>query len=84
MTSHATILPALLLPAFVINLDTTIVNLALPSLIRELHASTTDLRSIVPCNLVCGGGGVSRDHVPELAYRELALTALQGDRVDAP
>ena len=34
------ILISLLLAAFVINLDTTIVNVALPSLVRELHAST--------------------------------------------
>ena len=33
------ILISLLLAAFVINLDTTIVNVALPSLVRQLHAS---------------------------------------------
>src|SRR5947209_7432435 len=41
------ILPALLLAAFAINLDTTIVNVALPSLVRELHASTTQLQWVV-------------------------------------
>src|SRR5690242_19811257 len=41
------ILTALLLSAFAINLDTTIVNVALPSLIRELHASTSQLQWIV-------------------------------------
>jgi EmrB/QacA subfamily drug resistance transporter len=41
------ILVALLLAAFAINLDTTIVNVALPSLVRELHASTTQLQWIV-------------------------------------
>ena len=41
------ILVALLLAAFAINLDTTIVNVALPTLVRELHASTTQLEWIV-------------------------------------
>jgi len=35
------------LAAFVISLDTTIVNVALPSLVRQLHASTTDLQWVV-------------------------------------
>jgi EmrB/QacA subfamily drug resistance transporter len=41
------ILVALLLAAFAINLDTTIVNVALPTLVRELHASTVQLEWIV-------------------------------------
>src|SRR5262245_41019587 len=41
------ILAALLLAAFAINLDTTIVNVALPSLVRDLHATTTELEWIV-------------------------------------
>jgi EmrB/QacA subfamily drug resistance transporter len=41
------ILVALLLAAFAINLDTTIVNVALPTLVRELNASTTQLEWIV-------------------------------------
>src|SRR3954469_11894789 len=41
------ILTSLLLASFVINLDTTIVNVALPSLVRELHASTSELQWIV-------------------------------------
>jgi hypothetical protein len=36
-----------LLAAFGINLDTTIVNVALRTLVRELHASTTQLEWIV-------------------------------------
>jgi MFS family permease len=36
-----------LLAAFVINLDTTIVNVALPDLSRQLHASTTDLQWVI-------------------------------------
>ncbi len=47
------ILGSLLLAAFAINLDTTIVNVALPTLVRELHASTTELVWIVDAyNLV--------------------------------
>lgn len=40
-------LPALLIAAFAINLDTTIVNVALPTLARELHASNSQLQWIV-------------------------------------
>jgi MFS family permease len=41
------ILASLLLAAFAINLDTTIVNVALPSLVTELDASDTQLQWIV-------------------------------------
>ena len=41
------ILASLLLAAFVINLDTTIVNVALPTLIRDLHASNAQLQWVV-------------------------------------
>lgn len=40
-------LAALCMAAFVISLDTTIVNVALPSLVRQLHASTADLQWVV-------------------------------------
>src|SRR5689334_3993267 len=40
-------LTSLLLAAFVINLDTTIVNVALPTLVRELHASNPQLQWVV-------------------------------------
>jgi EmrB/QacA subfamily drug resistance transporter len=47
------ILIALLLSAFVINLDTTLVNVALPTLVRELGATTTQLQWVVDAyNLV--------------------------------
>src|SRR5215813_5872957 len=53
MRSKAMILVALLLAAFVINLDTTIVNVALPAMVRELHATTTQLQWVVDAyNLV--------------------------------
>ena len=53
MPRKPAILAALLLAAFAINLDTTIVNVALPSLVRDLHATTTELEWIVDAyNLV--------------------------------
>src|ERR1700721_2447273 len=46
-------LVALLLAAFLVNLDTTLVNVALPALTRELHATTTQLQWVVDAyNLV--------------------------------
>src|SRR5919205_1603816 len=45
--SKPLILVALLLAAFVINLDTTIVNVGLPTLVRELHASNSQLQWVV-------------------------------------
>jgi EmrB/QacA subfamily drug resistance transporter len=51
--NRALILVSLLLAAFAINLDTTIVNVALPTLVRELHASTSQLQWVVDAyNLV--------------------------------
>jgi EmrB/QacA subfamily drug resistance transporter len=50
------ILISLLLAAFVINLDTTIVNVALPTLVRELHASNSQLQWVVDAfNLMFAG-----------------------------
>ena len=47
------ILAALLLAAFLVNLDTTLVNVALPALVRELHATTAQLQWVVDAyNLV--------------------------------
>jgi EmrB/QacA subfamily drug resistance transporter len=45
--SRALVLPSLLLAAFAISLDITIVNVALPTLVRELHASTSQLQWVV-------------------------------------
>src|SRR5215469_3161794 len=47
MKSKLLILVALLLAAFLVNLDTTLVTVALPSLVRELHATTTQLQWVV-------------------------------------
>src|SRR5438067_12696865 len=53
MSSKPLILVSLLLAAFAINLDTTIVNVALPTLVRDLHTSNSQLQWIVDAyNLV--------------------------------
>jgi EmrB/QacA subfamily drug resistance transporter len=46
-SSRGAILAAVCLSTFAINIDTTIINVALPSLTRELGAQTTDLQWIV-------------------------------------
>jgi len=51
--SKPIILIALLLAAFLVNLDVTLVNVALPALVRQLHATTTQLQWVVDAyNLV--------------------------------
>src|SRR4051794_25557162 len=51
--SKPLILIALLMASFVINLDTTLVNVALPTLTRELGATTAQLQWVVDAyNLV--------------------------------
>jgi EmrB/QacA subfamily drug resistance transporter len=53
MRTKPVILVSLLLAAFAINLDTTIVNVALPTLVRQLHASNSQLQWVVDAyNLV--------------------------------
>src|ERR1700727_1514372 len=47
MRSKPMILVALLFASFLINLDTTLVNVALPAMVRELHATTTQLQWVV-------------------------------------
>src|SRR5205814_768844 len=56
MKRRPLILLSLLLAAFVINIDTTIVNVALPTLVRELHASDSQLQWVVDAfNLLFAG-----------------------------
>ncbi|HTW09545.1 MAG TPA: MFS transporter [Acidimicrobiales bacterium] len=51
--SKTLVLIALLSAAFLVNLDTTMVNVALPALVRQLHATTTQLQWVVDAyNLV--------------------------------
>jgi MFS family permease len=53
MRDRGLILATLCLAALIINLDTTIVNVALPALVRQIGASTTDLQWVVDAyNLV--------------------------------
>src|SRR5262244_1840238 len=53
LRSKPMILTALLLAAFAINLDVTLVNVALPTLVRELNATTSQLQWVVDAyNLV--------------------------------
>src|SRR5262249_55615306 len=53
MRSKPVILVALLLAAFLVNLDTTLVNVGLPAMVRQLHATTTQLQWVVDAyNLV--------------------------------
>src|SRR6201981_3983091 len=53
MRSKPMILIALLLATFLVNLDTTLVNVALPAMVRQLHATTTQLQWVVDAyNLV--------------------------------
>ncbi len=47
MRSKPVVLTALLLAAFLVNLDTTLVNVALPAMVRQLHATTTELQWVV-------------------------------------
>ncbi len=47
MKSKPVVLAALLLAAFLVNLDTTLVNVALPAMVRQLHATTTQLQWVV-------------------------------------
>src|SRR6516164_2375388 len=47
MSRKPLILISLLLAAFVINVDTTIVNVGLPTLVRQLHASNSQLQWVV-------------------------------------
>ena len=47
MRSKPIILLSLLVASFLINLETTMVNVALPTLVRELHATTTQLQWVV-------------------------------------
>ena len=47
MKNKPLILVSLLLATFLINVDTTIVNVALPTLVRELHASNSQLQWVV-------------------------------------
>src|SRR5580692_3067465 len=70
------ILVALLLAAFVINLDTTIVNVALPSLVRQLDASDSQLQWVVDAfNLLFAGSVLAAGSLSDRFGRKGVLLA---------
>src|SRR3979409_1219515 len=76
MQRRPLILAALLVAAFVINLDTTIVNVALPTLVRELHASNAQLQWIVDAyTLVFAALTLARGRLSDRVGRKGVLLA---------
>ena len=76
MKRKSLILISLLLAAFVINLDTTIVNVALPTLVRELHASNSQLQWVVDAfNLLFAGSVLAAGSLSDRFGRKGMLLA---------
>jgi EmrB/QacA subfamily drug resistance transporter len=76
MKRQPLILISLLLAAFVINLDTTIVNVALPTLVRELHASNSQLQWVVDAfNLMFAGSVLAAGSLSDRFGRKGMLLA---------
>src|SRR5205085_1286890 len=76
MKRRPMILVSLLLAAFVINLDTTIVNVALPTLVRQLHASNSQLQWIVDAyNLLFAGSVLAAGSLSDRMGRKGMLLA---------
>src|SRR5437588_2375635 len=70
------ILVSLLLAAFAINLDTTIVNVALPTLVRQLHASDSQLQWVVDAyNLLFAGSVLAAGSLSDRFGRKGMLLA---------
>ena len=70
------ILGALLLAAFAVNVDTTIVNVALPTLVRQLHASDSQLQWVVDAfNLVFAGAVLAAGSLSDRFGRKGMLLA---------
>jgi EmrB/QacA subfamily drug resistance transporter len=94
MKSKPLILASLLLAAFVINLDTTIVNVALPSLVRQLHASNSQLQWVVDAyNLLFAGSVLAAGSLSDRFGRKemllaglsvFGLASLAGGLMDTP
>ncbi len=88
------ILTSLLLAAFVINLDTTIVNVALPTLVRQLHASNSQLQWVVDAfNLFFAGSVLAAGSLSDRLGRKgmllagltvFGLASLAGGLIDSP
>ena len=76
MRSKPLVLVSLLLAAFVINLDTTIVNVALPTLVRQLHASNAQLQWVVDAfNLLFAGSVLAMGGLSDRRGRKGVLLA---------
>ena len=76
MNRKPLILVSLLLAAFVINLDTTIVNVALPALVRQLHASNSQLQWVVDAfNLLFAGSVLAMGSLSDRLGRKGMLLA---------
>ena len=70
------VLGALLLAAFAVNVDTTIVNVALPTLVRKLHASNSQLQWVVDAfNLVFAGAVLAAGSLSDRFGRKGMLLA---------
>ena len=76
MKRNPLILVSLLLAAFVINLDTTTVNVALPTLVRQLHASNSQLQWVVDAfNLLFAGSVLAAGSLSDRFGRKGMLLA---------
>jgi EmrB/QacA subfamily drug resistance transporter len=94
MNRKPVILISLLLAAFVINLDTTIVNVALPTLVRELHTSNSQLQWVVDAfNLLFAGSVLAMGSLSDRFGRKgmllgglsvFGLASLAGGLMDSP
>ena len=74
MKAKPLIMVALLMAAFLINLDVTIVNVALPTLVRQLHASDSQLQWIVDAfNLLFAGSVLAAGSLSDRFGRKGAL-----------
>jgi EmrB/QacA subfamily drug resistance transporter len=70
------VLGALLLAAFAVNVDTTIVNVTLPTLVRQLHASDSQLQWVVDAfNLVFAGAVLAAGSLSDRFGRKGMLLA---------
>jgi EmrB/QacA subfamily drug resistance transporter len=94
MKRKPVILISLLLAAFVINLDTTIVNVALPTLVRDLHATNSQLQWVVDAfNLLFAGSVLAMGSLSDRFGRKgmllaglsvFGLASLAGGLTDSP
>ena len=94
MKRKPVILISLLLAAFVINVDTTIVNVGLPTLVRDLHASNSQLQWVVDAfNLLFAGSVLAMGSLSDRFGRKgmllgglsvFGLASLAGGVTDTP